>query len=73
MVSRLRQLYAYSEDGINWVKPDCRADCDSLTGDKVRHTVTWKGNDTLKHPMRVKLRFFMRDANLYSFQFAAAD
>ncbi len=48
-----------------------REDCDTFTGDEVRHEVTWQGKAILEHPQRLKLRFFMRNAALYSFQFAA--
>ena len=58
-----------------------RERCDPLTGDSVRHTVTWNGDAGIplasdeRHSFR-KLRFFLRDAELFSFRStgsAAAD
>lgn len=56
-----------------------RAECDTFTGDSVRHLVTWQGEDDaewLKHLGQentrwggyFKLNFYMRKASLYSFQ-----
>ena len=48
-----------------------RADCDRFAGDSVRHKVTWAGRSRISElPFAVKLRFHMRDADLYSFQIA---
>ena len=48
-----------------------RADCDRFTGDNVHHMVTWAGRSRISElPFAVKLRFHMRDADLYSFQIA---
>jgi len=45
--------------------------CDAFTGDSVRHTVTWKGKSDLSafagRPVRV--RFHLRNADLYSYAF----
>ena len=48
-----------------------RADCDVFRGDCVRHRLTWKGAADIRvtDPGWRKLRFFMRSASLYSFQF----
>jgi len=47
------------------------ADCDELIGDELARTVTWRGRSDLSafagQPMR--LRFVMRDADLYSLRF----
>lgn len=49
-------------------------DCDPFWGDAIEHTVTWKGSADVSalqgRPLR--LRFFLRDADLYSFRFAPA-
>ena len=53
-------------------------DCDTFTGDDVRHTVTWKGKSGLGQLMQkgsdgfggVKLRLALRKAKLYSFKFS---
>ena len=57
-----------------------RNDCDTFTGDNVRHVVTWKGNNDanfMKHTPEdgalirngyYKLNFYMRKTDLYSFQ-----
>ncbi len=47
-----------------------RADCNTFTRDDVRHRVTWGDNQTVDQiPDAVKLRFYLRDAELYGFQF----
>ncbi|MFH1928803.1 MAG: hypothetical protein ABIK79_11630 [Chloroflexota bacterium] len=47
------------------------ADCDPISGDALKHTVTWKGESDLSawagKPMR--LRFWLRRARLYAIQF----
>ena len=45
--------------------------CDPLTGDKIRHVVTWGGRPSLPEltGKPVRLRFVMRDADLYSIKF----
>ncbi|MBN80683.1 MAG: hypothetical protein CMJ70_11140 [Planctomycetaceae bacterium] len=46
-------------------------DCPEIFGDSIRHTVRWKRGGDVRalqgHPVR--LRFSLRDADLYSFQF----
>ena len=45
--------------------------CETFTGDAVRHQVKWSGHQTVSEvPGAVKLRFYLRNAELYSFQFA---
>ncbi len=45
--------------------------CETFTGDAVRHQVKWSGRETVSEvPSAVKLRFHLRNAELYSFQFA---
>jgi hypothetical protein len=55
-----------------------KANCDPFTGDAVEHRVTWKGDPTIpdvsgndSHPDAdaVKLRFYLRGAELFSFRF----
>ena len=61
------------------------ADCDVFTGDALAHTVTWGGSPAVPHadggipdprrpgvPYR-RLRFSLRNAELYSFQFTTED
>lgn len=47
-------------------------DCDPIDGDHISHTVTWKGNPDLGHAedQAVYLRFKLRSAKLYAFDFA---
>jgi len=47
------------------------ADCDPVTGDSVRHVVTWKGNSHVGNLAGkvVRLRFQLQDAKLYAFRF----
>ena len=54
----------------------CSVDsCDAFTGDSVKHTVTWSGDPSVpvqqeeKAGLR-KVRFFLRDAEVFSFRFA---
>ena len=46
-----------------------RADCDTFKGDGVKTTITWNGKAEIPHKDCLRLRFFMRDASLYSFKF----
>ncbi len=45
-----------------------RSDCDAFTGDRVKTTITWKGKTEIPQLDSLRLRFFMRDASLYSFR-----
>ncbi len=63
-------------DAHDTVVSECTKDrCDPFTGDSVRHTMTWKGNPTIAHRSEgeddavCKLRFFLKDAELFSFRF----
>jgi hypothetical protein len=50
------------------------ADCPDILGDSLRHIVRWKGRGGDVRPLAgkpVRLRFVLRDADLYSFQFTA--
>jgi hypothetical protein len=44
-----------------------RGDCVALQADAVRHDVRWNGNDRLPRDQTVRLRFHLKDADLYSF------
>ena len=46
-----------------------RAQCDTFSGDSTRGMVTWKGQSKIPHNKPLRLRFFMRNASLYSFTF----
>ncbi len=50
-------------------------DCDPIIGDELDRTVTWKGNGHLQNlPGKpVRLRFVMKDADVYSFVFEDSD
>ena len=52
---------------------DCGS-CDAFTGDEVRHTVTWRGNPDISslRGKIVRLRFYLKEAKLYSFAFRTA-
>jgi hypothetical protein len=60
-----------------------RQECDEFAGDSVRHTMSWKGNTAIPVGSTVradypkaeverfrKVRFYLSDAELYSFEFA---
>jgi len=50
------------------------ADCPEVIGDQIERVISWKGTSNLK-PLAgrpVRLRFVLRDADLYSLRFAAA-
>jgi hypothetical protein len=50
-----------------------REDCDSFHGDEVEHVVTWQGRPAVNEIMGyTRLRFYMKDAQLYSFRVADA-
>ncbi len=59
-------------DNWNNVWPGfARADCDTFTGNGVDHVVSWGGRTDINSvPGIVKLRFYLRNADLYSFQIA---
>ena len=45
--------------------------CRAFTGDSVHHQIAWSERDTVTEiPGSVKLRFYLRNAELYGFQFA---
>ncbi len=48
------------------------ADCPEIIGDRIEYTVRWKGGEDLGRlaGKPVRIRFVMRDADLYSFRFA---
>ena len=48
-----------------------RDDCDTFTGDSVRTTITWNGRSAIPHAGQVRLRFYMRNASLYSLTLCA--
>jgi len=57
-------------DAADGVLAGCsRAECDTFSGDSTRATVTWKGKSGIAHSGPLRLRFFMRNASLYSFAF----
>ena len=49
-----------------------RADCAPINTDSVRHIVTWKGNPDchLLQARPIKLRFYLKNAKLFSFELA---
>ena len=47
-----------------------RDDCRPFAGDDVHHRVSWSGGDTVDEiPGALKLRFYLKNAELYGFQF----
>ena len=47
-----------------------REDCVTFTGDSVRNQIRWSGTDSINNIIgSVKLRFYLRNAELYGFQF----
>ena len=48
-----------------------REECDVVTGDSLRHVVTWKGNADVSalQGCPVQVRFYLRKGDLYAFQF----
>jgi hypothetical protein len=48
-----------------------REKCEVFSGDEIRHTVNWRGGPNVKrlNGTPVRLRFHLRKANLYAFQF----
>jgi hypothetical protein len=61
-------------DHWNNVWPEYAKDeCETFTGDSVHHHVKWSGKPEVHEiPGPVKLRFYLRNASLYGFQFADA-
>jgi hypothetical protein len=49
-----------------------RAECDLFSGDSVSRALTWRGKDHLSGASGIKVRFFLRNADLYSFRIADA-
>ena len=51
-----------------------KAECVPFSGDSVRHTVQWQGDASLAtlRGKPVRLRFYLKDTQLYSFQFASS-
>ena len=48
-----------------------RADCDRFTGDNTAHVVSWNGSTSVNMvPGYTRVRFYMRNAELYSFRVA---
>ncbi len=45
-----------------------RKDCDTFRGDEISHSLSWKGKVEIPVERVRKLRFYMRNAKLYSFQ-----
>ena len=45
--------------------------CDEIVGDRIERTVSWKGRDDVSRlaGKAVRLRFVMKDADLYSIRF----
>lgn len=45
-----------------------RSECDAFRGDDVRHTFSWRGRTDLPVELRRKIRFYMKNARLYTFK-----
>ena len=46
-----------------------RTQCDTFSGDNTQAMITWNGKADIAHNGHLRLRFFMRNASLYSFVF----
>ena len=51
------------------------ADCHEVFGDEIERTVTWKGGTGVKRiaGTPVRLRFVLKDADLFAFRFRSGD
>ena len=62
-------------DSSNHIVGACsKALCDALEGDSVSHVASWSGSDAIpalkdKSPTDLKLRFYLKNAELFSFRF----
>ena len=45
-----------------------KGSCEEVGSDSIRHVIRWNGNDRLEMPEPVRLRFYLRNAKLYSFR-----
>ena len=54
------------------MEPCSKEKCDVLTSDSVSHTVTWKDDPSIPVQSWRRLRFYLRDAELFSFHFAGS-
>jgi len=57
-----------TDDDENVFEGCARKDCNTFTGDGTSAVITWKKQGHIPHNGRFRLRFFMRNASLYSFQ-----
>jgi hypothetical protein len=48
------------------------AECDRISGNFIRKTVTWRGNAEIKATGPLRLRVVARNTSLYAFQFLPA-
>ena len=59
-------------DRFDSIVGECtRERCDSFTENKTRHTMTWSGSSGVPGSHR-KVRFFLRNAEIFSFRFVQA-
>ncbi len=49
-----------------------RGECDTFRGDSVSHLFSWHGLHRLPAGQRRKVRFYMKDASLYTFRFSCS-
>jgi len=54
----------------NVIEGFSRKDCDTFTGDNVKAVISWKGKTEIPHSNCLRLRFFMKNASLYSLKFS---
>ena len=81
--NRLRLNYSTSGSGGIWVELQdadgkplegfSQADADEVFGDQIEGVVTWKGQRDVSSlaGKPVRIRFVLKDADLYAFRFAA--
>jgi hypothetical protein len=63
------------DDGGRPIKGFSLSDCDAFCGDEIEHTVTWNGKSDLGDlaGQTLRLRIVLKDADLFSIQFAPGD
>lgn len=62
---------AFEDESGKVISGFSKDDCDALIGNEIARTVSWKGNTNVGKlaGKEVRLRIYLKDADLYSFQF----
>jgi len=71
VASRGEVKVALLDEAGNAIPDFLVTECDPICADTVRHAVTWRGSADVSRLVGrpVRMRFEMRDAKLYAFQF----